>query len=101
MTEATRAMADADLRFTQASNNLQAESFTLATPRPHRDHDEEAESLLEEWEATDSDNGDHDRFHYPPDSSGPEGSWLPPQPVEPAAELSPVPNASLGASGSS
>ena len=93
-------MADADLRFTLASNNLQAESFTLATPRPHRDHDEEAEFLLEEWKAADSDNGDHDRFHYPPDSFGPGGSWHPLQPAEPAAELSPVPNASLGASGS-
>jgi hypothetical protein len=101
MSAATQAMTDADLRFTQASNNIQAENYVLATPRPHRDHDEEAESLLEEWEADDSDNEGLDRSLYPPDSSRLEGSWPPPHPVEPAEELSPEPTASLSASGSS
>jgi len=101
MSAATQAMTDADLRFTQASSSIQAENYALGTPRPHGDHDEEEESLLEDWEVDDLDNEDPDRSLYPPDSSRPEDSWLPPHPDQPAEELSPEPTASLSASGSS
>ena len=91
---ASQAMADADQLFTQASHHLQAENFTLATPRPHRDQEGEVEIQ------SDYDNGDHGQSHYPPGSFGPEGLWLPLQP-EPAAELSPILIAFLATSGSS
>jgi hypothetical protein len=101
MSAATQAMTDADLRFTQASSSIQAENYALGTPRPHGDHDEEEESLLEDWEVDDPHIEDPDRSPFPVDSSPLEGSWLPSHPDQPEKELSPEPSASLNASVSS